>query len=105
VLALSQLSRAVDQRDNKTPRLHDLRESGSIEQDADIVMFIYRKDRERTDVPPEEQNVAQIIIGKHRNGPLGTVDLKFDPERVTFRTIDKKYTSSGDFSNDLTQLD
>jgi len=93
VLALSQLSRAVDQRDHKVPRLSDLRESGSIEQDADVVMFIYRKDRDRTDdnVLPDEQNIAQIIVAKHRNGPLGTVNLKFDQERVTFRSIEKKY--------------
>jgi len=96
VLALSQLSRAVDQRDSKVPKLHDLRESGSIEQDADVVMFIYRKDRDKIDVPPEEQNVAQIIVAKHRNGPLGTVDVRFDPEMVTFRTIDKIYTSSNE---------
>lgn len=102
VLALSQLSRAVDQRDNKTPKLHDLRESGSIEQDADVVMFIYRKDKERNDLPPEEQNLAQIIVSKHRNGPLGTVDLMFDPDRVTFRTIDKRL--SDQFDNDLTNL-
>jgi replicative DNA helicase len=91
ILALSQLSRGVDQRDNKTPRLSDLRESGSIEQDADIVLFIHRKDRDRLDVPPEEQNVAQILIAKHRNGPLGSVDLRFDPERVTFKNIESRY--------------
>ncbi len=91
LLALSQLSRAVDQRDNKTPKLHDLRESGSIEQDADVVMFIYRKDRDRIDISPEEQNMAQIIIAKHRNGPLGAVDLKFDPDEVTFREPDKRH--------------
>src|SRR5262249_15706696 len=96
-------SRAVDQRDNKTPKLHDLRESGSIEQDADVVMFIYR-DRDRTDLPPEEATVTQIIIAKHRNGPLGTVDLRFDADRTIFRTIEKKFTSGGDFSNDLTSL-
>ncbi len=89
LLALSQLSRAVDQRDHKVPKLHDLRESGSIEQDADVVLFIYRKDRDKIDVPPEEQNVAQIIIAKHRNGPLGSVDLKFDSERVSFRNVEK----------------
>lgn len=91
VLAVSQLSRAVDQRDHKVPRLSDLRESGSIEQDADVVMFIYRKDRDRIDVPPEEQNIAQIIIAKHRNGPLGGVNLRFDPERVSFKSIEKRY--------------
>jgi len=89
LLALSQLSRAVDQRDNKKPQLHDLRESGSIEQDADVVLFIYRKDRDKIDVPPEEQGVAQIIIAKHRNGPLGQVDLRFDPDMVSFRNLDK----------------
>ncbi|MBI4094800.1 MAG: replicative DNA helicase [Candidatus Liptonbacteria bacterium] len=89
VLALSQLSRAVDQRDYKVPRLSDLRESGSIEQDSDVVLFIYRKDRDKPDVPLEEQNVAQIIIAKHRNGPLGSITLKFDQERVTFRSIDR----------------
>ncbi|MEK7193617.1 MAG: replicative DNA helicase [Patescibacteria group bacterium] len=94
VLALSQLSRAVDQRDHKVPRLSDLRESGSIEQDADVVMFIYRKDRDQTDVLPDEQNVAQINVAKHRNGPLGSFNLKFDPERVTFRSIEKKQDDS-----------
>lgn len=96
VLALSQLSRAVDQRDHKQPRLSDLRESGSIEQDSDVVLFIYRKDRDRTDInlPIEEQNVAQLIVAKHRNGPLGTVDLKFDPERVSFREIEKRFEES-----------
>jgi len=91
ILAVSQLSRGVEQRDNKTPRLSDLRESGSIEQDADIVLFIYRKDRDRADLPPEEQNVAEILVAKHRNGPLGTVKLKFDQERVTFRNMEKRY--------------
>jgi replicative DNA helicase len=91
VLAISQLSRSVDKRDNKIPQLSDLRESGSIEQDADVVLFIYRKDRDQPDVPLEEQNVAQINISKHRNGPLGSVKLKFDNERVTFRSIEEKF--------------
>jgi len=94
ILAISQLSRAVDQRDYKIPRLSDLRESGSIEQDADVVIFIYRKDRDKIEVPVEEQNVAQIIVAKHRNGPLGSFNLKFDPERVTFRSIEMKYAES-----------
>mgnify|MGYP000859089963 CR=1 FL=1 len=89
ILALSQLSRAVEQREVKIPRLADLRESGSIEQEADVVLFIYRKDRDRLDVPLEEQNMAEILIAKHRNGPLGTVKLRFDPEKVSFRSIDK----------------
>jgi len=88
VLAVSQLSRAVDQREIKIPRLSDLRESGSLEQDADVVLFIYRKDRERIDLPEEEQNIAEIIIAKHRNGPLGSVKLRFDPEKVSFKNID-----------------
>lgn len=99
VLALSQLSRAVDQRqgDNRVPRLSDLRESGAIEQDADVVMFIYRKDRDRVDVPPEEQNIAQISIAKHRNGPLGFVNLKFDQETVSFKELDSRYTVPDEF--------
>lgn len=88
VLALSQLSREVDKRDIKIPRLSDLRESGSLEQDADVVMFIYRKDRDRIDTPEEEQNLVEIIVAKHRNGPLGTVKLRFDPELVSFHNID-----------------
>ena len=89
VLALSQLSRGVEQRDTKIPRLSDLRESGSLEQDSDVVLFIYRKDRDKQEVSLEEQNLAEIIIAKHRNGPLGTVQLKFDPEKVTFMNMDK----------------
>lgn len=91
VLALSQLSRAVDQRDNKRPQLYDLRESGSIEQDADVVMFIYRKDRHSENASEEEQNLTEILIAKHRNGPLGTVKLRFDQEGVTFQTIDERH--------------
>jgi replicative DNA helicase len=92
ILALSQLSRSVDQRDNKEPKLHDLRESGSIEQDADVVMFIYRKDKERNDLPDAERNATEIIVAKHRNGPLGRVRLQFDAERASFRETDEKHT-------------
>lgn len=92
VLAVSQLSRDVDKREIKIPRLSDLRESGSLEQDADVVLFIYRKDRDRTDLPEEEQNLAEVIISKNRNGPLGSVQLRFDPEKVTFRNIDVRHT-------------
>ncbi|MFH1162029.1 MAG: replicative DNA helicase [Candidatus Jorgensenbacteria bacterium] len=92
VIAVSQLSREVEKRETKIPRLSDLRESGSLEQDADVVLFIYRKDRDRTDLPEEEQNLAEIIIAKHRNGPLGSVQLRFDPERVSFRNIDTRHT-------------
>lgn len=88
VIAVSQLSREVDKREVKIPRLSDLRDSGSIEQDSDVVLFLYRKDRERTDLPEEEQNMAEVIISKHRNGPLGSVKLRFDPEKVSFRNLD-----------------
>ncbi len=93
VLAVSQLSRAVDQREVKIPRLSDLRESGSLEQDADVVMFLYRKDRDRLDATEEEQNIVDIIVAKHRNGPLGSVQLKFDPDKVSFRNIDTTHSS------------
>lgn len=93
VLAVSQLSRAVDQRENKRPRLSDLRESGAIEQDADVVMFIYRKDKDRINPTAEESNTAEIMIEKHRNGPTGTVKLKFIPERSSFQSIDKYHAS------------
>jgi replicative DNA helicase len=92
LIALSQLSRSVDKRDNRVPQLSDLRESGSIEQDADVVLFIYRKDRDDPNTPPEEQGIAEIKIAKHRNGPLGTVKLRFDSETVSFKNIDKKHT-------------
>jgi len=89
VLALSQLSREVDKRDNKRPRLSDLRESGAIEQDADVVLMIYRKERNNINPNAEEENIAEIIIAKHRNGPTGMIKLKFDQERVCFKSIDK----------------
>ena len=75
VLTAAQLSRAVEQRTDKRPVLSDLRESGSLEQDADIVMFIYRPDQYEKE--SEKQNVAQIIVAKHRNGPVGDVELIF----------------------------
>lgn len=93
VLALSQLSRAVEQRRGR-PRLSDLRDSGSIEQDADVVMFIHRDDKmnENSDRP----GIAEILIEKHRNGPVGKIDLRFDEEKTTFRSIDK--SDFGDFT-------
>lgn len=91
VLAAAQLSRAVEQRDVKIPRLADLRESGAIEQDSDVVLLIYRKDRDKLNPMPEEQNTAEIIIAKHRNGPIGSAQLKFDPEKVSFRSIDRTH--------------
>ncbi|MDP3996747.1 MAG: replicative DNA helicase [bacterium] len=85
VLALSQLSRAIEQRGGK-PRLSDLRSSGSIEQDADVVMFIHR---EKDEEGGGRQNTAEILIEKHRNGPTGKVDLYFDSDKATFLSMDK----------------
>ncbi len=86
VLALSQLSRAVEQRGGK-PRLSDLRDSGSIEQDADVVMFIHRDDK--TNKESDRPNIAEIMIEKHRNGPVGKIDLFFDEKRTTFQSLEK----------------
>jgi replicative DNA helicase len=85
VLALSQLSRAVESRGGK-PRLSDLRDSGSIEQDADVVMFIHR---EGNDEGGGKKQETEILIEKHRNGPTGLVKLYFDQQRVTFLDVDK----------------
>jgi len=90
VLVVSQLSRAVEQRSPQIPRLSDLRQSGTIEQDADVVLFIYREDRYRPETP--RKGVADIIISKHRNGPVGRVELYFDERVVTFRSLEKGYT-------------
>jgi replicative DNA helicase len=93
VLALSQLSRAVEQTKPAIPRLAHLRESGSIEQDADVVMFIYRKAADRgyqiEELTDAEKNIAQVYIAKHRNGPVGRVDLYFDEDTVSFKNLAK----------------
>jgi replicative DNA helicase len=89
VLALSQLSRAVENRSPQIPKLSDLRESGSIEQDADVVMFLYREDREKPDTP--NKNVVQAIVAKHRNGPLGTASLYFNDNITSFSSLEKKH--------------
>jgi replicative DNA helicase len=86
VLALSQLSRAVESRHDKRPILSDLRESGSIEQDADVVMFIYREEMYVEET--ERQNIADILVSKHRNGPTGTVSLYFRKELTQFRDLE-----------------
>lgn len=88
VLALSQLSRSVEQRPDKKPMLSDLRESGSIEQDADIVMFLYREDYYNPET--ERKHITDLIIGKHRNGPVGTVELYFHPEKLKFMSLEKR---------------
>jgi len=85
VLAVSQLSRAVEHRGERRPQLADLRESGAIEQDADVVMFIYRPDIEIANVMQ-----TKLLIAKHRNGPMGEIDLLFRGDRIKFYSIDKK---------------
>jgi replicative DNA helicase len=94
ILAVSQLSRAVESRQDKRPKLHDLRDSGSIEQDADLVMFVYREDMYKEDKKTQRPGFseAQILIEKHRNGPTGRINLIFNPQKVSFSSIEK-----GDF--------
>ncbi len=85
VIALSQLSRSVESRQVKKPMLSDLRESGSLEQDADIVMFLYREDYYDKDT--ENKNITEIIIAKHRNGPVDSIQLFFQKEFTKFRDL------------------
>ncbi len=87
VLAVSQLSRAVESRGTKVPQLADLRESGAIEQDADVVMFLYRQDEA---IDKFNQYVVKLLIAKHRNGPTGQIDLLFKSDRVKFYSVEGK---------------
>ena len=89
VVALSQLSRAVEQRPDHRPMLSDLRESGAIEQDADVVMFLYREGYYNRDLSEAEQRVAEVIIAKQRNGPIGTVNLLWIPELTKFSDMER----------------
>ncbi len=89
LLALSQLSRSVESRSPQIPQLADLRESGSIEQDADVVAFIYREDYYNPET--DRRNITDILIKKHRNGPTGSLELYFDKEKQRFRTLDTKH--------------
>ena len=101
VLALSQLSRAVESRSPAIPKLADLRESGSIEQDADIVMFIYRKAKDKSrECPEEEKHIAEIHIDKHRNGPTGRIKLFFDEQKVSFKNLDSEYQEAAPISEE-----
>lgn len=101
VVALSQLSRTVEQSKPAVPKLSHLRESGSIEQDADVVLFLYRKAADRNyrleDIPPDERNVAEIHIAKHRNGPTGVVKTAFIEQFASYRNLET--TGLADTSN------
>jgi len=90
VIALSQLSRAVESRSPQIPKLSDLRESGSIEQDADVVMFLYREDREKPDTP--NKNIVEVHVAKHRNGPVGKLSLYFNENSTTFKSLERVHT-------------
>lgn len=94
ILVLSQLSRAVESRRPQRPMLSDLRDSGAIEQDADVVMFIYRADKYEEN--SLEKNIAEIIVAKHRNGPTGAIKLYFDENRVSFRNLEQ-----GDYATEV----
>jgi len=97
VIALSQLSRAVEQRGGR-PRLSDLRDSGSIEQDADVVMFIHREDKMNKDKEAERPNIAEILVEKHRHGAVGKAELYFDEKHVRFLNLDTQHNAA--FNND-----
>ncbi|MBR3210392.1 MAG: replicative DNA helicase [Bacilli bacterium] len=96
VIALSQLSRSVESRDDKRPLMSDLRESGSIEQDADIVAFLYREDYYNKELRSEDNNsISELIIGKHRNGPTATIELLFKKNTSTFLSLRKNKNEEG----------
>jgi len=88
VIAISQLNRMVEQRGSKKPQLADLRESGAIEQDADVVMFLYHED-ETEDLLDQSKRIVKLYIAKHRNGPTGEIDLMFRGDRVKFYSVEK----------------
>jgi replicative DNA helicase len=90
VIACSQLSREPEKRTDHRPQLADLRESGSIEQDSDLVLFIYRERMYNDNLPEEKRNIAEIIISKHRNGPVGKLDLLFVDEQTKFVNLDRR---------------
>jgi len=89
IVALSQLSRGIESRQDQKPKLSDLRESGSIEQDADVVLFIYREDRVNKNT--DNKNIADILVSKHRNGPIGEVKLYFNEQCTSFKNLDRRH--------------
>jgi len=91
VVALSQLNRAVDQRPDRRPVMSDLRESGAIEQDADVIMFIYREVVYKPDLPEDQRAIAEVVIGKQRNGPIGTVKMTFLGQFTRFENYQGSY--------------
>lgn len=94
LIALSQLSRSVESRPDKIPQLSDLRESGAIEQDADVVAFIFREDYYNPET--ERKNITDILVKKHRNGPTDNVELYFDKDKQRFRSIERKHSKTTD---------
>ena len=91
IIALSQLSRNVESRSPQIPKLSDLRESGSIEQDADVVMMLYREDREKPDSPNKQ--IVDVFIAKHRNGPIGRASLYFEEQSTTFKNLERVHNA------------
>jgi replicative DNA helicase len=92
VIAISQLSRAPEQRPDKRPILSDLRESGSIEQDSDVVIFLFRPEYYKSD---ERPGIAELIVAKHRNGPTGMVELKFRRDHTRFYNLETRRPEPG----------
>ncbi len=92
VIAISQLSRAVELRSPKIPQLSDLRDSGAIEQDADIVLMLYRKDYYEENLSEDEMGITEVFVRKHRNGPIGKAELRFDKTQMRFYDIDRRHT-------------
>ncbi len=95
IIALSQLSRSVESRPDKRPIMSDLRDSGSIEQDADIIMMLYREDYYNEDCPEDDKNTLEVNVIKHRNGPIGKLRLFFDKSRMKFADLDREHKQAG----------